>query len=52
MTMSGIVEQVLKTTDIVGGGLFKSFLDYRPMPSMGELQNIQAPFFILYSDMV
>jgi len=25
MTMSGIVEQVLKTTDIVGGGLF---LDY------------------------
>lgn len=22
MTMSGIVEQVLKTTDIVGGGLF------------------------------
>ncbi len=26
MTMSGIVEQVLKTTDIVGGGLFDMML--------------------------
>mgnify|MGYP007011027054 CR=1 FL=1 len=37
MTMSGIVEQVLKTTDIVGGGLFKRVIVMLLMTMLKDL---------------